>query len=512
MANPSTVHRPRTTVAVVGAGPAGLAAAAWLVRHGLDPIVFETADALGGQWNPGAPTCATWPGMRTNTSRVMTAFSDLDHPAGTPVYPTRDAVHAYLGRYAEIMGVTPRIRFRTRVDHLRRAAGGWSVTSTTDGVRREEIFARVVVASGRHGTPSLPPIPGLDGFTGALGVSHAAAYAGEERHRGASVVVAGCSISALEIASALALGGAARVTLARRRQRRVLPKLIAGVPTDHVLVTRAAALAAEVLAPEALAAGLKATILRAGGDPAPYGAGEADPDVFAAGITQSQHFLPAVAEGRIRTRPWIASIAGRRVRFADGTEVDADAVILATGHRLSLPFLSDDVIATLAVDATGLDLADHTFHPDLPGLAFVGLFELVGPYLPVLELQARRVAHVFAGLQPMPSEAELREGLARGRALRAMGPPPMQALAVRFARLAGVEPDPRQWPDLERALLFGPLSPASFRLSGPDRRADAAERTAAAAAAFGRDADPAFTDEERALRDLVFAEPPAAVA
>ena len=152
-----------------------------------------------------------------------------------------------------------------------------------------------------------------------------------------------------------------------------------------------------------------------------------------------------------------------------------------------------------------MNLADHTFHPDLPGLAFVGLYDMVGPYLPVLELQARWVAYVFAGLRPTPGEGESREAVEAARAARSMGPPPMHALAVTFARRAGGEPTPSDWPELERTLLFGPLAPSSFRLVGPDALPDAGERTAAAGWAFGRDGSGVFTAEEAGLRDLLSA-------
>jgi dimethylaniline monooxygenase (N-oxide forming) len=95
-------------------------------------------------------------------------------------------------------------------------------------------------------------------------------------------------------------------------------------------------------------------------------------------------------------------------------------------------------------------------------------------------------------------------GLARSRALRG-GPQsiPMHVLALLFARNAGVEPDLGRWPDLERALLFGPLSPISFRLQGTDSLEDARELTAFAAASFGAIRSPEMNEEERGLRDLV---------
>lgn len=56
-------------VAVIGAGPAGLIAARYLVSEGFEPVVYERTASLGGQWS-GHPThSGIWPSLRTNTSR-----------------------------------------------------------------------------------------------------------------------------------------------------------------------------------------------------------------------------------------------------------------------------------------------------------------------------------------------------------------------------------------------------------------------------------------------------------
>lgn len=505
MIDTASREMPSNAVAIIGAGPAGLVTARWLASHGFEPVLFEAADRPGGQWNAASPLSATWRGMRTNTSRVMTRFSDLDHPEGTPVYPSREDMHAYLERYADHFGLMPRIRCRTWVERLEKAdGGGWLLRSRRDGEVRTERFARVVVASGRYVAPEVPAVPGLDGFTGALGAAHTSQYDGGRACHGKEVLVAGCSISALEIASDIALSGARSVTVCYRRQRYVLPKLLAGVPTDHIMFTRAAALAGEILPPDDLAAGLKATVLRMAGVPDQVGAMTPDENIFAAGITQSQNFLPLVAEGRVAVKPSIDAIDGRSVRFADGSTGAFDAILFGTGYRLSLPFLAPEVAATLGLDHTHIDLCDHTFHPELEGLAFAGLYDQVGPFFPVLELQGRWIAYAWAGVIPAPSREAMAAGLARSRALRGGAQSiPMQVLALLFARKAGVEPDLSRWPDLERALLFGPLSAISFRLQGPDRLEDAPELTAAAAACFGAIRSPEMNDEERGLRDRV---------
>jgi hypothetical protein len=49
----------------------------------------------------------------------------------------------------------------------------------------------------------------------------------------------------------------------------------------------------------------------------------------------------------------------------------------------------------------------------------------------------------------------------------------------------GVELDLVNWPDIQRALLFGPLAPSCFRLEGPDALPDAKSRFERDAATFG---------------------------
>lgn len=132
-------------------------------------------------------------------------------------------------------------------------------------------------------------------------------------------------------------------------------------------------------------------------------------------------------------------------------------------------------------------------------MAFIGLYNLVGPKLPVIDLQARWIAAIMGGAQPLPSVAEMRRGIEEGRWRRLAGiQPVMHGLAIDFARRHGVDPDPRRWPALARALIFGPLSPIAFRLEGPDRLPNAADVFAAETAQINDANAPELTAEERA--------------
>ncbi|MEU0494676.1 NAD(P)-binding domain-containing protein [Mycobacterium sp. NPDC006124] len=481
-------------VAVIGAGPGGLVAARWLTARGFEPTVFERSPVLGGQWAglPGAS--GVWPAMHTNTSRVLTAFSDLE-PLSTNVFPSSGEVLDYLHRYAASFGLLPRIRFDTTVEHLDRDGDGWSLSH--DGERSR--FDRVVVASGRFHAPATPPVPGLDTFAGSVGTSNSYHYRGSAQLTGKRILVAGCAVSALEVAAELAQQGAATVVVTQRRQRYVLPKFAAGVPSDHRIFTRYGVLAAENLPAAEVDRQLKEIVVEAGGSPEQYGAPAPDPSLFAAGVTLSQQYLPLVAEGRISVRPWLTSVTGAAVTFADGHVEDFDAIVFGTGFDLDLPFLSDEIRELIGLDSVHLDADRYTFHPDLPGLAFMGMWDQSGGYFVPLELQARWIAYTWAGTIPAPAEADQRRAVRLCRARRGLPQKTrMNLAAVGFARAAGVEPRLEDWPELRRALLFGPLAPSQFRLQGPDALSDAATRFARDAAAFGAVISNDETERERA--------------
>ena len=480
-------------VGVIGAGPAGLVVSRWLVSRGFEPTLFEQADDLGGQWTGTPGGSGVWPAMHTNTSRVLTAFSDLE-PEGDVVYPAAADVLRYLRRYAGRFDLTRRIRLGTRIDRLCRGEQGWVLEH--DGA--EEAFDRVVVASGRFHTPTVPPVPGLEAFSGAAGAVSTYHYKEPERYRGLRMLVAGCAVSALEIATELVHNGAARVVVTQRRQRYVLPKFAAGVPSDHRIFTRYGVLAEEALPRDEVERQLKEIVVEAGGSPEQYGAPAPAQSLFAAGVTLNQHYLPLVGEGRIAVRPWMEAIDGKVVRFADDTAEEFDGILLGTGFDLDLPFLDDEIRDVLDLDPGHMDAHLHTFNPDLPGLAFLGMRDQSGGYFVPIELQARWVANTWAGIVPAPTDGELRDAVARYRSRRGLSQKTrMNLIAIEFSRAGLVEPRLAAWPELRRALLFGPLAPSCFRLEGPDALPEAAERFARDAAAFGAIVSNELTERER---------------
>lgn len=472
-------------VAVIGAGPGGLVASKFLKGQGFSPTLFEAHSSVGGQWDNTNPMSGVWPLMRTNTARMVTRFSDLDHGDGIAIFPRNTEIADYLRSYAAKFGLDENTQTGTRLQRLDRNPNGWTLRLEANGQVREEIYPRVVIATGAYNRPAIPAVPGLDTFSGDAKAIHAFHYKNPEAYRGKRVLIAGGNISSLEIASDLAMLGAASVSTAMRRQRYVMPKLIAGTPVESYGFTRAGAIYQETASSEDWAAATKAFVLQYGGNPAWYGAPEPDADIRVAGTTGSQNFLNLVAENRVSCFPWITGIEGRNVAFDDGRTAEFDGIVFGTGYDLNLPFLSDELRETLEVDRKGITLAERTFHPQTPGLAFMGLFGQIGPYLPVLELQARFLAYSWGGAIPAMDQTALESACETSRNSR--GKDAYQHLqCLNFGRLAGADPEGRVDPELAQILADNAVTAISFRLVGPEALPDAEAQIRNDARRFGR--------------------------
>ncbi len=443
---------PKSRVAVIGAGPGGVVAAKHLIEAGISPTVFEASDDLGGQWYVSAPHSGVWPGMRTNTSRAMTAFSDGAVPNDHELHPRAEQIHAYLRSYASAFDVTPVIRTDAAVHSVE---PGWVV----DGER----FDAVVVASGRFRRPFVPP--GLGAFTGRL--LHAYDYPGAQAFRDGRTLVYGNGVSGHEIAADIAT--VSPVISSFRKPRYVLPKNVAGVSSDWQWYTYFGVLQRRSMPRDEFGSMLRDHVVRVAGHPADFGAPPPDDDILVAGHSLSQDYLQLVGAGRIRCLPGIAHVDGRTVTFTDGTVETVDTIVCATGYHVDIPYLGDDV---WRITGPQLALHHHTVHPDLPGLGFIGQFALQGPYFPLLELQARWIAGLWSGQVAAADDAEMRLSVARA-------PDPVvshNVLAVALSEAMGVAPDLAARPDLAEPLIFGPMLPVRYRLDGPGSRPDAAER------------------------------------
>ena len=431
-------------VAVIGAGAAGLASARWLLDAGLDAVVFERTQAVGGLWRPD--TGLAYPSLRTNTSKLKTAFSDLAFGADVPDFPRRDDVLAYLERYADVSGVRSAIRFGRAAETVRPAGGGWTV----DG----EPFDRVVVATGLFARELEPALPGRERFRGAI--VHSRAYRDPTGFADRDVVVAGVGSSGADIAVEIA-SVARSVTVAVREMPVFSPRHYRGRPHDHRATRLARMLplwvrrwrARRVLDEEYTQRGLRL-------------------DRMSLKTTPGTDLLDELARGRIALRPAVVGLDETGAIFADGSRGDADALVLATGYIAEFPFLPDGVPAR--IDGA-LALYRLVFPPGISGLAFAGMTRVSGPVFPVAELQARWIAAVFSGRVPLPPShvmwGEIEDRIARARSahddqMRVELLPYLDDIAGRIGARPSLWRHPR--------LLVSPVSARDYRTAPAARK------------------------------------------
>ena len=398
--------------AIVGAGPAGLAALRALTAAGHDATAFERGERVGGVWTLEDRPTAAYRSLHLITSRARTEFHEHPMPDGTPDYPSRDAVGRWLEDYAERFSLVERIRLGAEVTAARREpAGGWEV-ETANGDR--ERFDVLVVASGHNEVAAWPDpaYPGSDDFVGEQ--LHALDFGAGRDFEGRRVMVVGMGNSAMDIATDVS-HFAARTLLSVRRGNWIIPKRLLGKPADQVIRPWVAVHVPWRLRQPAAQSLLKLTIGRPEdvGLPAPEGG------LFQSHPTISDTIVSRIAHGEVTPKPGIKALEPSGVRFVDGTREDVDAIVWCTGYAVTVPFLDPALVG--GDDPETLRLYKRILHLDHPDLFFIGLMQSTGSAFPILERQSQLLAEHLAGRWAPPSrtqmhaDAELRFRRARAR-------------------------------------------------------------------------------------------------
>jgi len=389
----SVAHEQRLsvdTVCVIGAGPAGLAAAKYLsAEHAFSRItVFEQRPSVGGIWNyvplPSGPPRVVKPSqclshaqggeairpenaaantsgpekqedvdfltplydrLETNIPRPLMGFSDLDWPEDCQLFPEHEKVLEYIERYAN--DVRHLIEFRTQVLDVRLTAEKkWAVTvQPVSRGRRDPVikhtFDAVIVASGHFNVPFIPDVRGFkewsERYPGSM--SHSKFYRTPEAYADKKVIVVGNSASGVDISTQV-------------QEVCKLPLLVSSKSESQ----------------------------------------------FGAESSTDKLDKPRIAE-YITER--------RSVRFIDGSvESDIDAVLYCTGYLYCFPFLNSISPPVVTTGEWVENLYQHIFYRPQPNLAFPLLNQKVIPF-PLAEAQCAVIARVFSGRLLLPSRDEM---------------------------------------------------------------------------------------------------------
>lgn len=345
-----------TRVAVIGAGPSGLAqlqAFAAARNAGIEipeVVCFEKQGDWGGLWNytwrtgldaHGDPVHGSmYRYLWSNGPKECLEFADypFDEHFGKPIpsFPPRAVLYDYITGRSRRAGVREWIRFNTAVRWVSYDGSRFSVTvedRADHAGPRTETFDYVIVATGHFSTPNVPEYPGFESFPGRIMHSHdfrdAAEFAGKD------LLVMGSSYSAEDIALQSRKYGASSVTISYRT--------------------------------------------------APMGFDWPD------GITE----VPALSR-----------MDGRTAVFADGSSREVDAIVLCTGYQHSFPFLAEDLRLRTANLLCTPNLYNGVLWLDNPKLMYLGMQDQYYTFS-MFDLQAWYARDVILGRLPVPPREEM---------------------------------------------------------------------------------------------------------
>ena len=332
-----------TDVAIVGAGPAGLAVSACLRRAGLNFIILEKNGEVGSSWR------RHYERLHLHTIKQLSSLPYLPFPKDYPRYVSRNLMIEYLDRYAANFDLKP--RFGESVRSVRHNGAGWVVDSVLSSISA----SHVVIASGLNDEPVRPAIAGMEKFRGK--VIHSAEYVNSRPFVGQSVLVVGMGNTGAEIALDLSEGGAGP-TISLRDGVHIVPRDLYGVPIQVV-----ATLASSVF-PLSINDALFPPILDlALGNLSRYGIKRPEQGILRQVASLGK--IPVldvgtvrqIYAGAIKIAPGISAIDGDGVIFEGGSKGKFETMILATGYRPSYHnFLNADATA----NGEKTDAKDHS--------------------------------------------------------------------------------------------------------------------------------------------------------
>lgn len=183
------------SVAVIGAGLSGVAAAYRLQQAGIPYTVFEKNPDVGGVWWENV-----YPGCRLDTPNFAYSYSFAQKQDWPEQFSRQIEIQNYISRVADDTAVRTNIAFETEVVSLSYddESAMWAVeTRDATGQIRTEMFNAIITATGQLNRPAYPDIPGLKSFKGKL--FHSARWPAGFDIRGKRVAVIGTGASAYQI-------------------------------------------------------------------------------------------------------------------------------------------------------------------------------------------------------------------------------------------------------------------------------------------------------------------------
>ncbi len=383
---------------VIGAGPSGITALKNLLDEGIETVLYDRNNEVGGNWiySEDESHSSVFETTHIISSKTLSQYEDFtfdDFDPNVSDYPSHDELRNYFQAYARKFDLYRHIQFDTLVRSCKLTGNEqWEVTIETGGKRKKQLFTHLVVCNGHHWEPRYPDYPGT--FDGEFLHSHH--FKKSEPFKDKKVLVIGGGNSACDVAVETSRVSK-KTAISWRRGYRIVPKFIMGKPTD-VFASGLAFLPSKI---KYFLSGMTVRLLN--GPNTLYGLQEPDHAVAATHPTINDELLYKIRHGKVIPRVDIERFDVKKVYFKDGVSEDFDTIIACTGYILSHPFFDKKFID---YSEGPVPLYLKMFHANISNLYFVGMFQPLGCIWPGAELQSKIAAREIAGKWQRPIDIE----------------------------------------------------------------------------------------------------------
>lgn len=404
------------SVGVLGAGVAGLQVAEQMKRAGIECVLFEKADDVGGVWREN------YADFGLQVPKELYEFPSYPFPAEYGSFPRGPEVQRYIKNFAKEKGIYDMINFRTTVVSMTpcQAKRGWKMRFQKQGWDvQEREFDFVVVATGMYGTPFVPTYPDAEVFEGQM--MHAESFKKKNIAAGKRVIVVGGGKSAIDCAVA-ASEVADKSTLLFRDAHWPVPRYLLNlIPFKwgtysrfgHATLPAYYDVSPIKKALHTIVSPLKwlwwRTVelmfraqFRLSGDFVPDS--RIEHDLFNGGQILSYDFRDKVRLGQVdAVKGRIARFTKSGVVLSDGTEMEADLIVFGTGFQKSYAYLEADMQARLGRQKDGLWLYRNMFPSRVKDLCFIGAEVSTFNNILTQGIQALWLQRVLTGKVALPA-------------------------------------------------------------------------------------------------------------
>jgi putative flavoprotein involved in K+ transport len=324
-----------TSVLIIGAGQAGLAAAYYLGLQHMDYIIVDTHSEIGQAWK------IRYASLVLFSPRSYSELPGLRFPGHPDSYPTKDETADYLLAYTQQFGI--HVRLDTKVVSLIQREGQF-IAALHNGSTIEA--QSVIIATGPFQSPYIPSNSGQAAATGIVQL-HSSAYCDPSQIPKGICAVIGAGNSGAQIACELATTNPnnIKVIISSTRKPKFMPHTLLGKSVFWWF----SKLHIYDLFTVNTSIGRKIKKL-----PEPI---------------MGEELKPLIKAGIVIHKPRLIHIEGNLIQFEDNTQQEVSSIVWATGFRSDYSWI---LIPNTIDIATGAPIHRRGISP-ITGLYYLGL-------------------------------------------------------------------------------------------------------------------------------------------